>query len=104
LGEAEQLRELRPVRRELAHPRELEERDDAVRELSDVAAEHADELLAGALEALQILVLGAEIVLHPLHVDGVADAGEELDRLDRLFCVTESPRPRTPAARPPRVR
>ena len=49
--------------------------------------EHADELLAGALEALEVLVLLTEIVLQPLHEDRVADAGEELHRLDRLVHV-----------------
>src|SRR5436190_1354742 len=55
--------------------------------VADVVSDHADELLSGALEPLQILVLVAEVVLQPLHVDRVPDAGEELDRLDRLVDV-----------------
>ena len=49
--------------------------------------EHADELLARALEALEILVLPPQIVLQPLHEDRVPDPSEELHRLDRLVDV-----------------
>src|SRR5438045_9366368 len=74
-------------RLELAHPDELHERHDAVRQVADVVPEHADELLARLLHPLEVGRSLAELVLQLLREDGAAHAGRELDRLERLCDV-----------------
>ncbi len=88
--EPQQLAELGTRRVELTETDKLEKRDKAVREVADVVAEHADELLARVLDLAQLFVRAAQLVLETLGVDRAPHACGELDRPDRLRDVVDA--------------
>src|SRR5437867_810444 len=90
LRESEELVELRTTRLELPHPDQLHECDDAVGEVPDVVAEHADELFARLLHALEIAGCLSQLVLQALREDGAAHTSGELDRFERLGEVVDT--------------
>src|SRR5438067_437569 len=90
LRESQQLVELLTAGFELSHPDELHERHDAVREIADVVAEHANELFAGLLHALEVARRLPQFILESLREDRAAHSSGELDGLEWLREVIDA--------------